>query len=324
MPKLADRRLSSFFALAAAEQERATARHGAVSRDLVVAERRVALRLAGSTLAHALLPALSERVVEHHGRPDATIAVCEAETATFPWRHGDIGPGGLVEGSDPTGLVAVHETGSGVVTLVDVGARAIQYRVRSAGGVASWERAAPMRIAFYWALGGEGRHLLHAGAVGDERGAVLLAGAAGSGKTTVALAATENGIGYLGDDHVVLDTATSPARVHSVYSTASVRTTAETDEKTVVHMTGRGCESLPVRAIVVPRIRGGATRVRPLGGAEALLALAPTTVLQMPFDDGAAFAALAALARHVACFAIDVGDDAGEIAHGVEEVLDRS
>ncbi len=321
MPKLADRRLSSFFALAAAEQERAVARHGAVSRHLIVAERRLSLRVAGTALADAVLPALSQRVVDDHGRPDATIAVCEAQNAVFPWRHGDIGPGGLVDGSDPGGVVAVHETGSGVVTLVDVGARAIQYRVPSVDGLPWWERAAPMRIAFHWALGGEGRHLLHAGAVGDERGAVLLAGGARSGKTTVAVAAAESGIGYLGDDHVVLDSA---ARVHAVYNTASVRAWAQERPKTVVDMTGRGCESLRVRAIVVPRIRGGATRMRPLGGAEALLALAPTTVLQMPFDDGAAFAALAALARRVPCFGIDVGDDAREIAHSLEEVLDRA
>ena len=321
MPRLADRRLSSFFARASADHQRATAGLGPVSRDLVVAERRLALRVAGTALADALLPALSPCVVEGHGRPVATIAICEAESAVFPWSHGDIGPGGLVAGSDPGGVVAVHETGSDVVTLIDVGARAIQYRVRSATGVPWWERAAPMRIAFHWALGGEGRHLLHAGAVGDKRGAVLLAGGAGSGKTTVALAAAENGIGYLGDDHVVLDAA---AHVHAVYSTASVRTSAEGRPKTVVDMTGRGREALPVSAIVVPRVRGGVTRVRPLGGAEALLALAPTTVLQMPFDDGAAFAALAALARHVPCFAIDVGDDPGGIANGVEEVLDRA
>jgi hypothetical protein len=269
MPRLADRRLSSFFARASADHERATARLGPMSRDLVVAERRLTLRIAGTALADALVPALSPCVVEGHDRPVATIAVCEADSAVVPW----------------------------------------------------WERAAPMRIAFHWALGGEGRHLLHAGAVGDKRGAVLLAGGAGSGKTTVALAAAEKGLGYLGDDHVVLDAA---ARVHAVYSTASVRTSAEGRPKTMVDMTGRGCESLPVRAIVAPRIHGGATRVRPLGRAEALLALAPTTVLQMPFDDGAAFAALAALARHVPCFAIDVGDDAGGIAHGVEEVLDRA
>jgi hypothetical protein len=321
MPELADRRLSSFFARASAEQDRAEAEHGAVARDLIVAERRVALRVAGAALASALLPALSHRLVEDRGRPNATIAVCQAEPA-YPWDHGDIGAGGLVDGSDPGGILAVHETGSGVVTLFDAGRQALLYR--AARGLPWWERAAPMRIALYWALGGEGRHLLHAGAVGDERGAVLLAGSTGSGKTTVAVAAAEHGFGYLGDDHVVLDTTASPARVHAVYNTASVRTTAEQPEKTVVDMTGRGGQSWPVRAIVVPRIGGGRTRVRPLGGAKALLALAPTTVLQMPFDDGAAFASLASLARGVPCLAMDVGKDTRAVARAVELALDRA
>ena len=48
--------------------------------------------------------------------------------------------------------------------------------------------------------------------------------------------------------------------------------------------------SLPIRAIVVPRIHGGRSALRPASAGAALLALAPSTAFQMPYDDGAVVA----------------------------------
>ena len=88
-------------------------------------------------------------------------------------------------------------------------------------------------------------------------------------------------------------------------------------------MPGSLRESLPVRAVIVPRIRGGHARLRRVSPAEALLALAPSTVFQLPFDDGAALASLAAVVRQVPCFALDVGDDMAELASAVEQTLEQ-
>jgi hypothetical protein len=216
--------------------------------------------------------------------------------------------------------------------------------VRDLGTVPWWERAAPLRAALFWALGGEGRYLVHAGAVGDERGGVLLAGAIGSGKTTVALAALTGGLGYVADDYVLLDVADEPTAV-SIYANAKLDDghlerfpalasrvchppASEAGEKAVLDVAGLlpGAlrESLPVRAVLVPRVRGGRARLSRVSAAEALLALAPSTVLQMPFDDGAVVASLAALVRRVPCFGLDVGDDPGELAGALERALEEA
>ena len=74
--------------------------------------------------------------------------------------------------------------------------------------------------------------------------------------------------------------------------------------------------------MLVPRIRGGRARLRRASAGEALLALAPSTTFQMPFDDGQVVSSLAAVARHVPAFGLDVGDDPDELAQALERVLD--
>ena len=347
-PRLAEAALGSFYAAAAREYDRAAERTGVVEVGLPFADRRVRLRFAGAGLADALLGALAPRSDDGRGEVDATIAVwdehaCPAGSLLFPWRPADIGPGGLVRGSDVDRVVAIHETASGALTLVDCAARAVLHRVPHCAAVPWWERAAPLRPALFWALRGEGRHLVHAGAVGDDRGGVLLAGASGSGKTTVALAALVHGLGYVADDYVLLHAASEPEAI-SLYSiaklddghlgrfatlaaAASFPPACAGEEKAVIDvaalMPGSLRESLPVRAVIVPRIRGGHARLRRVSPAEALLALAPSTVFQLPFDDGAALASLAAVVRQVPCFALDVGDDMAELASAVEQTLEQ-
>jgi hypothetical protein len=80
--------------------------------------------------------------------------------------------------------------------------------------------------------------------------------------------------------------------------------------------------SLPIRAVLVPRIRGGRARLRRTSAGHALLALAPSTTFQMPFDDGRAVRSLADVARRVPAFALDVGDHPDELAQALDEVLE--
>ena len=108
----------------------------------------------------------------------------------------------------------------------------------------------------------------------------------------------------------------------------SIATASAGEEKQVLDvaraMPGALRGSLTVREVVVPRIRGGRTRLRRVSPAEALRAWAPTTLLQMPLAGGRALASLAAVVRSVPCFGLDVGDDAAELAGAVERVLDEA
>jgi len=333
MPSLADAVLPSFYAAASAEYRAAARREGVVERRLRFADRAVTLRFAGSGLADVLFAALAPRADDLPGDVDMTIAsweqrACPAGSLAFPWRLADVGPGGIVRDGGADRVLAVHDTYAGAVTLVDSSPGAsVLHRVPSYGSIPWWERAAPLRQALFWALAGHRRHLVHAGAVGDDRGGVLLAGPRGSGKTTVVLAALAQGVGFVADDYVLLDARGEPEAV-SLYGTASIAAASGGDEKRVVNvaeaMPGSLRASLPVCAVVVPRIRGGRTRLVRVRPAEALRAWAPTSLFGMPFDGGAALAALAAVVRAVPCFALEVGDDAAELARAVDQVLDQA
>lgn len=200
--------------------------------------------------------------------------------------------------------------------------------------LAWWERAAPLRPPLLRALGGDRRRVVHAAAVGDERGCVLLVGARLAGKTTVATAALRGGFGFVADDYLLLQ-AGSPFEAVALYGTVCVRARDDVTRlrrdvvKDVLYvealMPGALRDSLPVRAVVMPRIAaGGGTRWRPVRAAAALRAWAPTTAFLMPTDRGAAVPLLSELVQAVPCFALDVGDSSVEIAGAVDELLDRA
>jgi len=222
--------------------------------------------------------------------------------------------------------VGVHETYSGALTLFDRIEHAGLHRVRDCRAVPWWERAAPLRPALFLALGTDDRHLVHAGAVGDDRGGVLVVGARGSGKTTVARAAIDHGLAFVADDYLLLDTSEEPPNAVSLYSTASILSQPDGGEKTVIDVGSLRPdslrESLRVRAVVMPHIRGGRARLRRVSPGVALRAWASSTVFHMPFDGGAVMASLADVVRRVPCFALDVGDVAAELAAAVVDVLD--
>ncbi len=361
--------LPAFFEELAREHAETVAHTHEQSCEVSFADRSIKLRFAGNELADALLPPFRSRplrsaagagefdstaaasgattVLDANAGSDATIALWQERDVSggalpIPWREGDLAARGLLRGPAGSELVAVHELGYHAITLIDRRAGLILHRVPDVASLPWWERAAPLRPALFWALSGPDRHLVHAGAVGDERGGVLLAGAGGSGKTTVALAALAAGMSYVADDYLLLHTAPEPvawnlfgtakldaghlARIPRFASVASISPDPVADEKWVLDVAGLCADalapSLPIRAIVVPRIHGGRSALRPASAGVALLALAPSTAFQMPYDDGAVVASLATVARSVPAFLLEVGDDVQELVGAIDEVLD--
>jgi hypothetical protein len=170
--------------------------------------------------------------------------------------------------------------------------------------------------------------------------------------TTACLAA---GLDFAGDDHVLLSFGEGRAPLaHALYGTAKLHRDALRrvpelrpaivnhadladvavtrpllmDEKLVadVHRwRPEGLRDVPVRAVIVPRIMARReSRLRPVAPGDALRALAPSTIMQLPrVGPGAGLGELAEAVRHARAYVLELGTDVADVPLLVREALER-
>ncbi len=213
--------------------------------------------------------------------------------------------------------------------------------VPDSGTLAAWEQGAPFRRIFHWWSVGVGLQLLHGAAVGTDAGGVMLVGKSGSGKSTTALACVGSSLKYLSDDYCLVENGTTP-RVHSLYGSgkgdasaiarlprlaqAFISTPIDQQGKAIIfiweHFPQAISRSFPLRALVVPRITmGTASSSQILSRGEALRALAPSTLFQMPGDRSTSLAHMTALIRKLPCWQLDIGSEPDAAQPLIEEII---
>ncbi len=295
------------------------------------------------------MPAVARLQVPKSGAADACIGSWDTESTgvsvpPFPWSSADIGPGGTVigyHGSRFRTLYRDDAAGYHSLSMFDSETGAGYVWFRHHAHVHWYERAEPLRAEVHWALTSDVRFLAHASAVGDQRGALLLTGRGGAGKTTTVLAALDDGLHFVGDNYVLISLAGEPT-VHGLYGTAKlwpetlerlpglkpyVRTfDVLDDEKFVVDIWRYRPESvvneLPIRAVVVSEVTGAReTRISPCTRVDAMLALAPTTVFQLPKTDHGLLG-FSELVRRVPTFKLDLGGDLPSGPRALSRLLD--
>jgi hypothetical protein len=328
---------------------------GTASWILPVGPERIALRFAGEALARELVPAFPRaRRADDEAPGAAGTEVLLWDTAStgvacppLPWRTTDLRPRGDVAGFNDERFGALWTTDDPddpaarqMLSVFDARERTGLVWAPRTADLHWWERAAPLRAIVRWAWAGAGRTLVHGAAIGDGDAGVLLAGAGGAGKTSTTLAGVLSGRTTAGDDYVALDARAEPV-VHGVYGGAKVEArtlallpglagavrvpAAGPGEKAVVDIArawpGRWRDRLALRGLVIPVLApGGPTRVGPASGGEALFALAPSTIGQLP-GDRASLATMATLARRVPAFRLEIGRDPAEAARALEPLL---
>jgi hypothetical protein len=264
------------------------------------------------------------------------------ESPPAVWDRDAAAPLGALRGHNDGASRIVVDPGSRTITVADLARRAAVVYSPAATTIPSWWRAMPMRVLLGWAVAGPRRHLVHAGAVGIGDDGVLLGGSGGAGKSTAAVACVEAGMSFASDDYVAL-TAGEPPRAHAVYGTVKLDRealrafpslaeaavpSADAQEKAVVDLHAlrrdRMAPSLAVRAIVIPRIAPGErTGIRPLSGAQAMRALAPSTIFQAPDGRHDALRVISTVVRQVPSYQLSIGAERPDIAGMIRSVLER-
>jgi hypothetical protein len=232
------------------------------------------------------------------------------------------GPTSLFRDGDTLGF-----TGSGMLWIVDLASgRALRW-VPSPMALPAWEAIRPLRFGIMTWAAQEGGALLHAGAVAGRLGAALLVGPGGTGKSTTSLACLGRGLHVLADDYCISMTP-EPGGRPSVCPTHLVGYLDSRSLELLPHLqsrvTGIGpkdkrlvpLDPLPDAALAVPlsavctivRSPGETTRVVPIPRSEALRALAPSTLLQIPGSTRETWNELTTLIRHLQPYRLHVGD----------------
>ncbi len=213
----------------------------------------------------------------------------------------------------------------------------------SRDGFPPWEPGAPLRPFLHWEYAARGMRLTHAGTLGRDGVGVLLAGGGGSGKSGTVVAGMLNGLDSVGDDYVLVD-------FHNGVTAFPLFATLKQDPAGFARL--RLAEKLPgprplnwqgkhqfrirditsrptpaklsIRALMVPAVTGGTkTTITPLPRRQAMMALAPSGIAQMPGERKGGFRFFGRMTRLLPCYALSLGTQADEIATVIGEFLER-
>ena len=324
--------------------ERAVDTLGARELRLRIAGAPVLIRFAGQDLSDRLGRSFAHLADDSREEPVFTICTWDSkgsDTAPppLPQIASDAPRGTTVYATEEGRRFAVRPI-LGQLSAYDPGGRVGWYWCRSSADLPFWEEAAPFRQLLHWWLPEQGKLLVHGAAVGHETGGLLLVGRGGSGKSTCALSTLESPLLYAGDDYVAVDPGPEP-RVFSLYCSGKLvpehsrllpHLPAPTfagdgsrEEKSVFYVAERFpermCDGFPLRAVVAPRVHGSAPVHAPAGVAEALAALAPSTLLQLVPAEAAALTTMAGLLQRVPAYRLEIGGPVALVPPALERIL---
>jgi hypothetical protein len=312
---------------------------------------------AAPELARQLTRAIDHLRTPLSASPNCTIAVWEGTTSTrYPslilkayltalecsWWDFTNPRGELLEINTPP-LMAAYHPGTCGLSLLDTESGQGFYWKPANAEIPYYEAGSPFRTLLHWWFRAKGIQFIHGAAVGTPTGGVLLVGKGGSGKSTSALASINWGLQYAGDDYCAVGLSPTPA-VYSLYNTCKL-----VGDEDIARFPGlaervwnpvRGPEdkatfflneywpervaaSLPLKAILVPRISGKKdTSIRPASGMEALSAMAPGTMAQLPSSDGQDLKFMSTAVKQLPSFVIEVGTDLPQIPAAIVKLLE--
>lgn len=298
---------------------------------------RVALRFAEGRLDDLAMRCLGHIEVVAEDHADAAVDSAVAETGELPWSNEVIAGDGETRALVGGRVWVAHDPESGRVEAVDPLLRRAIAVFPDPGALAPHELASPLRASLLRLVDRRGVRFLHAGAVSAAGGAALLVGPSGSGKSTLALACLGAGLGYLGDDYVAISEGRGGPHVCSAYASAKlderalellggglrslIVEAAEGPKKALFLPADRVVARAPLAAVVVPSPGGDRTRIEPVSPAHALLAMAPSTMIQHPGRDAGALTEMRDLVTATPCWKLTMDRDPHNAAAAVRDLL---
>jgi hypothetical protein len=345
-------RASAYFDEVFARVTAAHRRIGWAERRFRIAGRSVDIRATGPAIAAALTRAFAHLAAASPDEPALTVYLADKDAVDLPACPWNLPTAPAVSSEPGAGPVthvrderidALWSVDGASLSMIDHAARTAVFWTRSPERVPYYDRAAPLRAILDWWGRHHGWHVLHAGAIGTERGGVLVIGKAGSGKSTTVLACLGAGFLYAGDDGVAVTVSPVPF-AHSLYCTAKLEPGHLTMALPQLTALLAGSEQtylgkrmffldrdpsselsagFPLRAVLLPRVTGaGRASARRASSVEGLLALAPSTLFQLPGARPERLRHMAELFQRVPAHVLELGRDLTTVAPIIRSILD--
>ena len=214
----------------------------------------------------------------------------------------------------------------------------------TADGLSIQERGKPLHFPLLLWHADRGIPIAHAALVSREEQGILLVGQGGSGKTTAALACLGGGLDFVADDYVGLERTEEGLFVgHGLYDSSWLTADGEarfpklvphllppertaTTGKRLIQLSDVAADRLRrtarIRAAAITSLGGGqASSIRPVSKAEALLAVAPSSMLRLPISGPALLDRMTQLVECVPTYRLEIGRDLAGVPPLVSELL---
>ena len=358
-PAVHSRASSAAFFLEALGEYFAEARKPGAERSLTVAGCNVRLRFTNPLFTDDLTKALAHLGSAPAPAPaDLTIYIWDASTPPSDpffslilerlfgnWGE-SCGPRGELLGIHGEDASAIYHPGPDILSVVDRKNGRAFFLKKDLSPLPYWEIGSPFRYIFHSWFADRGLQFVHGGAVGTPAGGVLLTGKGGSGKSTTTMLCAKAGMRFAGDDYCLADPR--GGYLHGLYNTSKLRSTEDLTRLPEVAGLSRNVDSFenggfgkgiyflsdvwkgrlssgfPLRAILIPSVTGSVdSRIEPCSSADALMAIMPSTVAQLPAACQSDSARIAALAEKLPAYHFYLGTDVAQIPPLVQEVLSR-
>lgn len=316
---------------------------------LEIAGCRIDLVFAGPRLVQEFLPALQHNLVENARAPKAVIHIFDTESTGArmprpPCSSEHFTDRGDIWGFNSRRYRAAFHFSEFAVNVMDLEAGEAVYWVQHTRNLPYWSKASPLRTLLHWILERDGAQLLHAAAIGDERGAVLLTGKGGVGKSTTALTGLVHGLQYVSDDYLAVRLGPE-LRAYSLYCTAKLNAEdiatfpqlaahvsnvpSSEGEKAVIQLDPafkpQVAKSMPLRAVLTPRaVASRTTDFEPVDPLAVRRAAAFTTLSQLPYAGPATQAFVDAMVDRLPCLTIRLGQDRAGVSGAVLDLLEKT
>jgi len=314
-----------------------------IESDYLIAGHAVRLRVAGSELAADIDRSLCHLRARDDADPDLTIEI---------WDDEAVGPAGWTdwpEDADFYGTLSVADGARFVLNqrqsslmLLDRQENRITGCIRRRSLLFLDERARPFhRLLSIW-LDDRNIQFIHAALTLTDDQGLLFVGSGGSGKSTSSVACFLSGFAFLSDDFVALQETDSGRLIgHSLYATCllandhinrfpSLDRVARPpnhgiEVKSVAyladHQDARFAADTHISAVILPKVVDRSrTTYRTARPMEAMLALAPTSVIILPGAAPSSLDKLSKLVTSVPAYWLELGHDVGQIGPIVRQI----